>query len=67
MSTREWSSKCVKWQRTSDHTYRLGDAAVDARFDCELDGSCVCLKGHQGPACEIECKSTAAFDYQVQL
>ena len=52
---------------TFDRTYRLGNAAADAGYDCEADGSCVCLKGYQGPACEIECKPSEAFNYQVLL
>jgi hypothetical protein len=52
---------------TFDQKYMLGDAARDILYDCEPDGSCVCLKGYQGAACEIECKPTDNFHFQNPL
>ena len=52
---------------TFDREFRLGNRVRDAAYDCEPDGSCVCVKGYQGQACEIECRPTEDFLYQKPL
>ena len=50
---------------TFDWRNRIKDEERDARYDCEVDGTCTCERGYQGKDCEIVCEPTKERHYKT--